>query len=230
MVKRALVLGGGGMFAAFQAGAWRELSRGFRPDAVVGASAGALNAWMIASGVGGDELCTMWLTLEQKAGLKWPRYWGDGLLDTSGLEALLRRMTAEYRPKMRLGVTVCEGPRLVNRVYWDDEVTVEHLLASCAVPGLLAAKRLEGGLSFDGGLRVVSPVWAAEEIGAEEIVVVNVWTHLPWWWGVGRRRAADAPNVRRIEPRERLGPLRQSAVWDRPNIERWIALGEAAAR
>ena len=230
MVKGALVLGGGGMFAAFQAGAWRELSRTFQPDAVIGTSAGALNAWMIASGVSGEELCARWLTLAQKTGLKWPRYWGDGVLDTTALEALLRQLTVEYRPNVRLGVTVCEGPRLANRVYWDEAVTVEHLLASCAVPGLLAAKRLEGGWSFDGGLRAVCPVWAAEELGAEEIVAVNVWTHLPWWWGVGRRRAADGPNVRRIEPRERLGPLRQSAVWDRGNIERWIAQGEAAAR
>ena len=225
MVKRALVLGGGGMFAAFQAGAWRELSRRFQPDAVVGASAGALNAWMIASGVSGEELCTMWSTLEQKAGLKWPRYWGDGILETSGLEAFVGQLTERYRPKMRLGVTVCEGPRLANRVYWDAEVTVEHLLASCAVPGLLAAKRLEGGLSFDGGLRTVCPVWAAEEIGAEEIVVVNVWKHFAW-----RNRGEDGPNVRRIEPRERLGSLRDSAVWERGRIERWIAQGEAAAR
>ncbi len=225
MAKRALVLGGGGMFAAFQAGAWRELSRRFQPEAVVGASAGALNAWMIASGVSGEELCTMWSTLEQKAGLKWPRYWGDGILDTSGLEAFIGQLTERYRPKMRLGVTVCEGPRLANRVYWDEAVTVEHLLASCAVPGLLAAKRLEGGLSFDGGLRTVCPVWAAEEIGAEEIVVVNVWKHFAW-----RNRGEDGANVRRIEPEERLGSLRDSAVWERGRIERWIAQGEAAAR
>jgi predicted acylesterase/phospholipase RssA len=42
-MKRALVLSGGGMFGAWQAGAWSVLARHFQPDLVVGASAGSLN-------------------------------------------------------------------------------------------------------------------------------------------------------------------------------------------
>src|SRR5579862_9012522 len=49
-VKTALVLSAGGMFGAYQAGAWRELSASFRPDLVVGTSAGSLNGWSIAGG------------------------------------------------------------------------------------------------------------------------------------------------------------------------------------
>lgn len=234
MPKRALVLSGGGMFAAFQAGAWRSLAGRFQPDLVIGASAGALNGWTIASHIDPDKLCHFWLTLDQQVSaaprLRWPRFFGDGILDTSGLEQLLRRVTAEYRPAMPLGVTVCEGPRLRNRVYWDSDITVDHLLASCAVPGLLPAKRLLGGLSFDGGLRVACPIWVAQELGATEIVALDAWTHLPWWWTLGRRRLPDHSNVWRIQPPARLGPLRHSAVWSPANAERWIAAGEAAAR
>lgn len=246
MAKRALVLSGGGMFAAFQAGAWRALAGRFAPDVVIGASAGALNAWMVAGRVDPEELCRLWLTLDERLEAprwRWPRRWSDGILDATGMERLLRRATAEYRPALGLGVTVCEGWRLRNRVYWDGEVGVEHLLASCAVPGVLPAQRLEGGLSFDGGLRAVCPVWAAEEWGATEIVAIDVWTDiarnahngpawagaLPWWWGLGRRRAEGA-HVRRIQPPARLGRMREAAVWSRENMERWIAAGEAAAR
>ena len=59
-VKTALVLSAGGMFGAYQAGAWKELSPYFQPDVVVGTSVGALNGWTIAGGVAPDELLRYW--------------------------------------------------------------------------------------------------------------------------------------------------------------------------
>ncbi|MGH9659904.1 MAG: patatin-like phospholipase family protein, partial [Bryobacteraceae bacterium] len=61
MPKTALVLSGGGLFGAYQAGAWKALAARFPPDLVVGASAGALNAWCIAGGCTPDELIAQWL-------------------------------------------------------------------------------------------------------------------------------------------------------------------------
>jgi len=48
-MKTALVLSGGGMFGAWQAGAWSALAPAFQPDVVVGASAGSLNGYAIAA-------------------------------------------------------------------------------------------------------------------------------------------------------------------------------------
>ncbi|MCA2963975.1 MAG: hypothetical protein INH40_08700 [Acidobacteriaceae bacterium] len=101
-------------------------------------------------------LCRLWLTLDERLEaprLRWPRRWGDGILDATEMERLLQRATEEYRPTLGLGVTVCEGWRLRNRVYWDGEVGVEHLLASCAVPGISPAQRLGGAFPSTGGLR-----------------------------------------------------------------------------
>ena len=39
----ALVLSAGGMYGAYQAGAWRVLAERFQPDLIVGASIGAVN-------------------------------------------------------------------------------------------------------------------------------------------------------------------------------------------
>ena len=58
--KTALVLSAGGMFGAYQAGAWRELSACFQPDMVVGTSVGALNGWVIAGGCPPEELIRFW--------------------------------------------------------------------------------------------------------------------------------------------------------------------------
>src|ERR1017187_6094096 len=56
----ALVLSAGGMFGAYQAGAWNVLSRRFETDLVVGTSVGALNGWAIAGGCSPADLLAMW--------------------------------------------------------------------------------------------------------------------------------------------------------------------------
>src|SRR5437667_282201 len=55
--RTALVLSGGGMFGAWQAGAWKALASRFQPDLVVGASVGSLNGYAIAGGASGQALC-----------------------------------------------------------------------------------------------------------------------------------------------------------------------------
>ena len=60
-MKTALVLSGGGMFGAWQAGVWRALAPYLKPDLVVGASVGALNGWAIAGGASPDELIDSWM-------------------------------------------------------------------------------------------------------------------------------------------------------------------------
>jgi predicted acylesterase/phospholipase RssA len=65
MKKRvALVLSGGGMFGAWQVGAWRALAGRVRPDLVVGASVGSLNGYAIAGGACSDEHGEFWLVRE----------------------------------------------------------------------------------------------------------------------------------------------------------------------
>ena len=59
--KTALVLSAGGMFGAYQAGAYRAIAEIAPPDIVVGASVGALNGWPIAGGCTPDHLIERWL-------------------------------------------------------------------------------------------------------------------------------------------------------------------------
>jgi len=67
--KQALMLAGGGTKAAFEVGAVQCLYdvRGFRPDIIVGASAGALNAAKLAEGPAAlPQLRAMWLALQDE--------------------------------------------------------------------------------------------------------------------------------------------------------------------
>ena len=58
---KALVLSAGGLWAAWEIGAWKVLSKTFQPDLIVGPSAGAWNGWAIAAGCTAEELAELWL-------------------------------------------------------------------------------------------------------------------------------------------------------------------------
>lgn len=178
--KSALVLGGGGLWGAFEAGAYTVIENRFEFDTIVGASAGALNACAIAGGMSAAGLVKLWLSSEPAATLKLhcPRYFLDGFADTTILETTIREMMRNFRPKKQLGVVVSQGWNL-EQVLITENITSDTILASCAIPFVLPAKRLDGVLSVDGGLRDPCPTFAARQMGATEILAVNVWTHLP---------------------------------------------------
>jgi predicted patatin/cPLA2 family phospholipase len=63
--RRALVLAGGGMRVAYQAGVVRALAdRGMRFHHVDGTSGGTINTAMLLSGLAPDEMCARWQTLD----------------------------------------------------------------------------------------------------------------------------------------------------------------------
>ena len=163
--RTALVLSGGGLFGAWQAGAWSELSRRFTPDLIVGASVGALNGYLIASRVGAAELHDYWLS--------------PALARFSALEVNVRRMTEHYRPRTALAVTATDLLRMRPRMFQDGEIGWQHLAASCALPLLLPQRRIGGRWYSDGGLLNPVPVWAAVDLGATHIVALNALPEIP---------------------------------------------------
>ena len=55
------MLSAGGLWAAWEVGAWKVLRERSSPDLIVGASAGAWNGWAIAGGAAPEELAREWM-------------------------------------------------------------------------------------------------------------------------------------------------------------------------
>src|ERR1700691_3982906 len=125
----ALVLSAGGMYGAYQAGAWRALADVFNPDLVVGASIGALNGWAIAGGCDPDDLVDRWLHLDAAARYRWkfPRTPMHGLFDTSPLQAMIRDVYESFQPRMPFAMVVTDLMKLRPRIIRGHEVTWQHL-------------------------------------------------------------------------------------------------------
>jgi predicted acylesterase/phospholipase RssA len=233
---RALVLSGGGMFGAYQAGAWSALAPAFRPDVVIGSSIGALHAWLIAGERPAAEIVDRWLDGDGVPPIRWrwPRSPLDGAIDPSGFERLVREIHASATPRIPVAVTATELPRARRRLFRDGEITWKHLAASCALFGLLPQYRIGGRRYSDGGLTGALPLWAAAALGATEVVAIHLLPRLPWplRWALAplrRGNSAGAAAVRLIAPAAPLGGLRDACVWSRANARRWVEQGRRDA-
>jgi NTE family protein len=218
-VTTALVLSAGGMFAAWEAGVWKSLSGRFKPDLIVGASAGAWNGWAIAAGCSAEELIREWMDSATAR---------IGLFHAEELDQRARELFLRYQPRIPFGLTVVEVPRLRGRLVRGPEITWRHLAATCTIPFGFPPVPIQGRRYVDGGLLGALPLWAAEEMGATRAIAVNALTALPFrilHKAMRGRRASAALEVIRIEPSTQLGSLRDAVCWSRANVERWIEQG-----
>jgi len=243
-MKTALVFSAGGLFGAWEVGVWRELEGVVRPDLVVGASIGALNGWLVASGCPAEELERRWLDLRimSKLHVRVPRRPLEGWLDSRPLEALIREIHSRYTPRVDFGVLVTDTLRLRPRLFRAPGVTWEHLAASVGMIGIFQQYRIGGRVYSDGGLLGALPRWAAAEMGAERIVAINCLPRLPSALiaagvravqSIAAYRAPSLPasvEVHEICPAGSLGSIRESLVWTETNTRRWIERGRADAR
>jgi NTE family protein len=180
-----LIFSGGGAKGAYEAGvASAFVSRGVPLRLVAGTSAGALNAAMLAAGQS-DLMEEMWrnITREQVYFLRpsiffagflpgWLTLWrlnqAGSLFDPGPLRALIEtRLDLERirRSPIRLLVVTADLSRRTKRLFDNQSVTVDALMASVAVPGAFPPGRLDGALLFDGGLTGRAPVLDALEAG-----------------------------------------------------------------
>jgi NTE family protein len=239
--KTALVLSAGGMFGAYQAGAYKTIAELEPPDLVVGTSVGALNGWPIASGCTPDHLIERWL--DPAAGdtlTLFPNHgWRNGWFDPAPLRAQAEQIWGAYEPRIPYGVVMVELRGLHARLVQYPGVRPDHLHATCSIPLFLPAVRIEGRRYLDGGLFEKLPLWAALEMGATRIIAIDSMPRVGKWWlhlaiNLARafkpaRRYPPSLDLTIISPSERLGDANDAVFWKRENIERWVALGRRDA-
>jgi NTE family protein len=238
----ALVLSAGGMFGAYQAGAWKVLAEIFQPDLIVGASIGAVNGWAIAGGCDPDELIRSWLNLEEAARYRWklPSSFFGGVLDSRPLQRSIRHVYDSYQPRTEFAMVVTDLTRLRPRIVPGREVTAQHLVATTAIVGIFDPLRLDGRVTSDGGLLSAVPLWAAAELGAKKAVVIDVLPETPGLIAktfVGAMRVLSSfravvpPGMKviRIAPPTLLGRPLESLYWSHGNAAKWIWQGQQDA-
>jgi NTE family protein len=189
----AFVLSGGGSLGAAQVGMLQALlGAGIRPDMVVGASVGAVNAAWIGAmpdAQGAEKLAGIWrglrredvfpLGLTAAMGLLGR---GKHLISNHGLRTVLERHLPYQRieqaviPVHVVATELSTGKALVL----SSGEAIPALLASCAIPGVFPPVTLGRSELVDGGVANHTPIAAAIERGARKIYVLPIgypWLH-----------------------------------------------------
>jgi NTE family protein len=242
MSKTALVLSAGGMFGAYQAGAYQALAEYTAFDMVVGVSVGALNGFAIASGCRPAELLERWrdpiagqtLKMRRNPGLR--RGWFCPRALRNQAESLFR----EFSPRIPFALAVIEVFTLRTRLVRHPEVTAAHLAATCSIPVFLPMVKIGRRRYVDGGIFEKLPIWAAAEMGATRIIAIDSLPRFvaPKWLRAGisvvqafapSKRTPQGVDLTIITPSEPLGDAMAAVHWKRENIDRWIGLGRRDA-
>ncbi len=185
-MKKALILSGGGARGAFQAGVMKYLDEiGWKPDMICGTSVGAVNAAAYGAGMDIDQLIRLWKTYHRKTmyrislpivlkSLKSRRQFSP-MSDTRNLKKLLmdhidfeklRRSPAEI---IITAINMATGQ---IRYFTHHVITITHLMAASAIPGLFPWQIIDNEPHWDAGLMVNTPIAPALYKGASEIIVV----------------------------------------------------------
>lgn len=184
------VLSGGANLGAVQVGMLRALlEAGIVPDALVGCSAGAINAAAIAVDPGLaqlDRLESVWRSLKRedifpssKLHLAWHLARRRSHLHHPGrLRATIGRWLAVQdlsETAVPVHVVTTELERSRPR-WWTAGPAVDVLAASCCLPGVFPPVSIGGTLHVDGGVVQNVPLGRAVELGARRVVVLDATT------------------------------------------------------
>jgi NTE family protein len=184
--RTAFVFAGGGSLGAVEVGMLRELIRAdVRPDLVVGASAGAINAAYFAGapdakGVG--ELQALWCNIRRRDVMPFSftslfrllLQRQEHLVHNDALRRLLQR-SLDYRmiEDAPLPLHVVASERVTgHEVVLSRGPVVEAVLASSAIPGVFPPVAIEGIELVDGGVCSNTPIAAAVRLGATDVIVL----------------------------------------------------------
>jgi NTE family protein len=186
-IMRALVLSGGGAYGSFQAGVIKELMKKNKYDLICGVSVGALNGSFVSQYSNqveaGLRLKKMWLSIDNRSVYKkwffWPLsvLWKSSIYDSTPLKKLIKENISPALIKdvvCSVGVVDHQTGKYSTIVLNDMENEKVHgfIQASSAFPAFLNPFKYKGKTYYDGGLRNITPLTDAINLGGEKIDVV----------------------------------------------------------
>lgn len=189
---RALVHSGGAAKGAWACGVIQHLlgDLGINYDIYAGTSVGAINTAFLAMFKSGEEmqaaqlLKSWWLSLDNSKIYKPWTFWGkiavawkNSFYDSSPLHTLIRNNISLEKirnsgKKIAIGaLNLHTGKYVVFDQDSDD--FIEAVLASSAFPAALSPIKINNDLFIDGGMKTLSPIKIAIEMGADEIDIIT---------------------------------------------------------
>ena len=185
-VKRSLILAGGGMRVAYQAGVIRALGEaGVAFDHADGTSGGTINLAMMLSGLSPAEMCDRWRTLDVRqfgAAMPLKNYLkAPHLMALGSAGGIIKQVfphlgidVAKIRSSggMQGTFNVCNYTRKVSEVIPHPQIDLDLLVAGISLPIFMPPVARNGSLYLDSVWIRDANLMEAVRRGAQEIWVV----------------------------------------------------------
>lgn len=188
---KALVLSGGGVKGSYTSGCIKYLlgDLHLQYDILCGVSAGAINCAFLAQFPAGQEsdaankITSLWSQLQTKDIYKrWFPFgalhsiWRSGFFDSSPLHKLIRTEISLEKIRQS-GKKVSVGAVSLNSGKYtifnqNDDHFIDAVLGSASFPGAFPPVKIRDHLWSDGGVKTISPLATAIELGATEIDLI----------------------------------------------------------
>lgn len=176
--RLGLALGGGAARGFAHVGVIQVLEQnGFRPDLVVGTSAGSLVAALYASGKNAVELERAAMSMEEATLTDWSLpIMGRGMLRGEALARYVRQaVDGRVIENMSLPLGILATDLATGQgVLFRRGDAAQAVRASSAVPGVFTPVNIAGRDYVDGGLVAPVPVSQARAMGAEVVLAVDI--------------------------------------------------------
>ena len=185
-MKTAFIFAGGGSLGAIQVGMLKALTENaIRPDLLVGASVGAINAAHFAADPslqGISQLEEIWRSLERDEVFHFS--WVSGIKALIGKrthlfdEKIFEKFLAERLPYQDFAEAVIPIHIIGSDFVSGEEVILSAgkmlsaLQASAAIPGIFPPVEIGGHYLIDGGVANHTPVSTAIRLGATRLIVL----------------------------------------------------------
>lgn len=218
---RALCLSGGGSKGAFQVGALRRLmiDEGRDYEVMTGVSVGALNiAGLGMTPYGSPVKAATWLEDFWRTRVntdaihkRWFPFgrlhalWEQSIYDSSPLHKLVHGnyfhdLIVQGGRKLSVGA-VCMDTGEHRYVDHTNRNFIDWVLASSSYPVFFKPVEIDGKLWSDGGLKRVTPIAQAIQMGADEIDVIVTYNvdKMLSSWGDGRKAAVPEQVLRALD-------------------------------
>lgn len=184
-MKKGLVLSGGGARGAYQAGVYKYLKeQNFIPDVISGTSVGAINATAIGSGLSVEDIVSLWLSIDMRRIMKYSFFRNlmsffskkfYSMMDTTPLKNFLQQELNFEKLKNSDKQVFISAVNLITselKYFTKNEIKIEHVMASSAIPIIFPWQYIDGVPHWDGGLMANTPIAPVIESGAKDIIVV----------------------------------------------------------
>lgn len=184
--KRALILPGGGLRLSYAAGVIKRLfEQGLTFEFMDGTSGGSLNLAMLLSGLGIDEICQRWSSMQMAQTLALPSLSqmmaDDGFVAAGSASAFRQKIfphlginferlreASNIKASFNIGNFATKN----NQVFSHRDITEDHLVAGMSLPGVFPPVNINGDLYMDSGFIQDANLLDTVKAGACELWVV----------------------------------------------------------